>query len=309
MRQLKCINNKERISSNRYPGRINQDMAVNGMDRSGEWNYSFDSIENNFVNNPSYDFHWESSIYQLPSDSIFPGFIEEDSHHFSMRDYSHSQSQEIFKANQLCYQNSSSTCQPSPCDANAMPHAIYNTHIIQNNTVHSQLSTQSTTNAEEQTIYKADVKKFEILEDRNSCDVFLNSRSFIGEEYNKGKRYLCVDMAEYNSLKTEEIKEFHQKLEEKFKIDKTDRAKRRKGTNKVDGKTYCPFQHEMTKYQKRTSKSKCSVNQFSSTKRYTELLKQINRPGISKEKRNELKKQKGIEKAEFYKRLKEDCLM
>ena len=270
------------------------------MDRIGEWNYSFDSIENNFVNNPSYDFHWESSIYQHPSDSIFPGF---------MADYFHLQSQEIFNANQVWYQNSTSTRQPSPCHANAMPHATYNTHIIQNNTVHTQLSTQSTTNAEEQTIDRADVRKFEILEDRNTCDVFLNSYSFICKEHNKGKRYLCVNMAKYNTLNTEEIKEFTQKLEEKFKIDKTDRAKRRKGTNKVDGKTYCPFQHERTKYKKRASKSKCNTYQFSSKKKYTEFMKEINRPDISKEERNELKKRKDIEKAEFYKRLKEGCLM
>ena len=194
-----------------------------------------------------------------PNERYSAPFTPSSKCHVSMRDFFPQQNQEIFNANQLLFQDSFATHQPSPYDENAMPHMPYN----------PQLATQSAANAEELTIDRAEVRKFEIIEISNSCDVFLNSYSFIGIEHNEGKWHLCVDMAKYDELKGERLKKFTQMLEENISIDKTDRGTvKRENMKKGVMEKYCPLNHERLKFQKRQSKKKNKNTWFSCSKRY-----------------------------------------
>ena len=133
------------------------------------------------------------------------------------------------------------------------------TSIIQNNTVHNQYCTELEVNSTEQASNRNDVRKFKISEVKNNYEECIHNYTFIWTEYLEGVRYLCVDIAEYDLLRGQELNMFNQMMEESLSLEIGDKE--------------CTLNHQRLNYQKRKSKRNKGDGWYSCTKDYRALKK------------------------------------
>ena len=148
--------------------------------------------------------------------------------------------------------------------------------IFRHNTVHNQCCTELEVNSTEQANNRNDIRRFRIRGVKSNVEEFIHSYTFIWTEYIEGVCYLCVDMAEYDLLRGQELNMFNRMMEKSLSLEIGDKK--------------CTLKQERMNYQKRRSKRNHKDVWYSCSKDYSALKKQLQESGCDKDEIAELVK-------------------
>ena len=265
---------------------------------SNNYNSNIDP-NNSRYKDPTYTDYIPYTGHSDPEEQYCEQSIADSSCYSNIRDDYFQQNNETFNRNQLLNHESYTINQlPSYYES------VLSQSSIQNNTGHTQLDTEIGANATKQAIKRADVSTFVILKMVSSHVEFINRYKFTCIKRIEGKLCLCVDIAEYNSLKGNKLKEFTEMLEKNITIDNTNRTKRRKHEFKEDTKQYCPLKHKRVNFKKTESKRNRKSGQFSYSIECSEKVKQYKALNYEKA---EIKEMLKVDRKIFRLKLEERC--
>ena len=127
----------------------------------------------------------------------------------------------------------------------------------------SQYSSETEASEIKQESNETDVKEFQIKRMSNRYEEFTNVYRFTSVRNTERNWYLCINMAEYDNLRGEDLKTFNQQRIKYFQLELK------------EGK--CPLVEQRLNYQKRKSKRKNKNIWLSCRKGYNTLKKQLNK--------------------------------